>query len=142
MKVGNNYSLEKPQNNSNFGSLDMPKLADEIEKEKPFLEQLARDVDFFIHSTEDGKGISISLQAKPKSTGTKEINPKPYFSAIVPTSIENLGSKVYAKAVELKIKYIRKFKPIFPPDSKTPSVIRSLNVQIIPKTPSPVKQVL
>lgn len=142
MKVGNNYSLEKPQNNSNFGSLDMPKLADEIEKEKPFLDQLARDVDIFIRPTEDGKGISISLQAMPKSTGTKEINPKPYFSAVVPASIEDLGAKVYAKASELKINYIRKFRPIFPPDSKTPSVISLLNVQLLPETPSPIKQTL
>lgn len=159
MKIGTNYSLEKPQHCPNFGKLYMPKMAKVIEKERPWLEWLAQDMDIFLHPSTTKEGIRVRVQEITEpivATGSraekrlaneqqqKKVNSKRNFNDIVPLSGENfksdhLGYKIYAKALELKIEFNKLLHPHLPVDPETSSVVSSLRI-ITSKTPSPYLQ--
>lgn len=136
MKIGTNYSFKNQQSsNPNFGVLYMPKLAAGIEKERPYLEWLAQDVDIFVKLEEMEQKLAVNLQEVTHPAATT-IN---RFQGFVSLSEENLGSKLYAKALDLKIQFEKIFHPRIPDDSKTPSLVSTIH--IISYTPSPIRNV-
>lgn len=154
MKIGTNYSLEKPQQGSNFGALYMPKMTAVVENERPWLEHLAQDVDIFIQPTKDKTRLRIFVQeitppvigswfkrARAKRKYLEEINSKPHYTDVVSTSIENLGANFYKTALSLKLQYNNFFHPRVPAGSITPSVVRIIPTNNLPpKTPTPIRK--
>jgi len=159
MQISTNYSSNKlKQNNPKFGALYMPEkkeivgilgkyMAEEAEKERPFLEHLAHDADIFVQPKKDIKGMVIFVQdtTKPIADEGKqfaeivkrlmqEVNP--HFSGTVNFSPQDFGYKLYAKALSLKLNYNK---------LKKPNISYPLNVHNISpidtnKTPTPYRK--
>ena len=148
MKLGTNYLLSKPQQSSpSFGALYMPNkqalvkmldapLAAEVEKERPFLKNLAKSIDIIVDFNKKKREVIVYvrdvMQPFIASGGIisktlaeikykKQVNAKPHLSDTVPFSFEDLGYRLYAKALSLKIQYNKTFRPISVADLKTPT---------------------
>jgi hypothetical protein len=164
MQISTNYlSNKSQQSNPNFGALYMPKekviakilgdplVAAEAEKERPFLENLARDADIFVHPEKSIKGMMIFVQEITKpivATGNwlartlqeidyqKQINSKVHFKDMVPSSPQDFGFKLYAKVLSLKINYDKFKKPNISPILR----VRDVNPLDESKTPTPIRK--